>query len=244
MSLARCLFEELWLPVTCPGWNFEDAPAPEANLRIINMAPMPALLEAMQESLRWKLLPAQVKEQTNLWTEMCYRALEDGRFIICRWPAKDPDTLDSQPKYWRAWLLEPKGFSVHVTFASFTRHTKDIEDSIASGRYSRIVSAERSAWQQWLKSNKHQDQVFCENEALLTREYRDVPWANRLAWCLLQLKEHVKSHEGQEGLSKYASGVRGSVMHGAPSCLMSWVLKTICPCKPNDAPAHEMGREP
>mmetsp|Transcript_17483 Transcript_17483/g.48767 ORF Transcript_17483/g.48767 Transcript_17483/m.48767 type:complete len:189 (-) Transcript_17483:687-1253(-) len=90
MSLARCLFEELWLPVTCPGWNFEDAPAPEANLRIINMAPMPALLEAMQESLRWKLLPAQVKEQTNLWTEMCYRALEDGRFIICRWPVRHP----------------------------------------------------------------------------------------------------------------------------------------------------------
>ena len=127
-----------------------------------------------------------------------------------------------------------QGFSVHVTLVCLARHTKEVADSL-SCKSGRVSLAEETAWDVARDSNHFDDlDLFNLHPDLLMTPRPDAAGANRLAWCLLRLRRVVQSQEGREELSKHAVGVRGSVLHGAPSCLLVWIFKLLCPCKPSE----------
>jgi len=232
-SLAQCLFTDDWIQtVSSPDWNIVTVVEETESQRVVSMSPASPLREELQAHLLRKLGAAQVEEELNWEMEVCFRALSDGRFIVCMWQAKDTDKFSDHPNYWHAWLLKQKGFAVHVTVASFARHTKKVADSIVANKYVNLLHVDEAVRMEWCRTNSpNGDDLFLLHSDLLMRPYPDAPGANRLAWCLLRLGRQVKSDEGREGLTEHAMGVRGSVMHGASSCVLGWML-SIFSCGP------------
>lgn len=117
---------------------------------------------------------------------------------------------------------------MHVTLASFARHTKEVSENIAARKVFCLNEAEEAVRAAHFMQNRH-DPIIASHPGLLLKEHPNAPRASVLAWEMLRLRFLLGCHEGKEALGRNASGIRGHVFHGPPSCVVCMLLRLCAP---------------
>jgi len=145
------------------------------------------------------------------------RKLGPASHAVCTWRADKPDDVHS-PNTWTMWLLVQKGVDVELSLTHFPRHTKGVDSVYQAGLRS-VAAAEHSLRLASGKTVSQQGEGLHGTAQLIAENVAD-------------LHLMLARDEGPSVLSEYASGVRGQLLHGWPSCFFrpALGLVNLCSC--------------